>query len=226
MRHSIRSSRFRFGFLTVAIGLIGVGCTSGGEPSPSDTPAAVSPSEPTAEPAGAVSQQWLDVLDQTNADGTVDVQTAVDAFSLAFGPLPGATVQGTGGLFPDGTLALRWLVTHWDELTPDQQAAAQVEVPELAGLDGSGDAVTEVARAAVPLAAPSHIRSDFFYTELAKQMGDEIEAQMGRPLGIPVVARIGRSETANVYAETGVYNAAGGFTGTDRQVRDHRDCDR
>src|SRR5258708_1004304 len=77
------------------------------------------------ESALTMPSAWGQVLDQIQPDGTVTADTALQAFSLAFGPLPGVTVSsGPVGEIRSGTMALRWLVGHWSEITPAQRAAA------------------------------------------------------------------------------------------------------
>jgi hypothetical protein len=86
----------------------------GADPSPSP-----SPSEATAELTA-----WERVLEGIADDGTVDEQTALAAWSLAIGPLPGVKVPaGDPGPMPDGSGAVAWVLRRFDELSQSQQAA-------------------------------------------------------------------------------------------------------
>ena len=74
--------------------------------------------EPTPPPRTA----WEAVTRQVGPTGVPSKQVAMEAFSLAFGPLPGVTrPAGPRGLIPSGTSALRWMWGHWNELTPAQR---------------------------------------------------------------------------------------------------------
>jgi hypothetical protein len=112
--------------MMVAVGLL-AGCTA-------TSPPTAQPSSSSGGPAG-VGSAWQSILDQIQPDGTVSTQTALQAFALTFGPLPGVTVPAdTGGGPSSGTGPLRWLVQHWSEITVEQRSAAAAFVPELAGL--------------------------------------------------------------------------------------------
>ena len=67
---------------------------------------------------------WEKVLDQVRPDGSVSVETALQAFSLAIAPLPGVHVPaGPAGRIPDGTLAINWVLSKFDKLSKAQRAA-------------------------------------------------------------------------------------------------------
>jgi len=87
---------------------------------------------PSASPAAsgpAAATQWQTVLQGIGADGSVDANTAAEAFSLAVRPLPGVTLpdgsKPTANEIVDGSGPARWLIRDWDQLTPEQQTAAQ-----------------------------------------------------------------------------------------------------
>lgn len=72
---------------------------------------------------------WQQVLDRIGPDGRFDLDAALAAFVLAFGPLPGVPEPpGPRTERPDGSGPLRWLLGHWDELTPDQHSAIERRV--------------------------------------------------------------------------------------------------
>jgi hypothetical protein len=69
---------------------------------------------------------WETLAGQVRADGSVSVQTAVEAFSRAIGPLPGAAAAPEGRQTPidTGGGPVRWLQQHWAELDAAQRSAA------------------------------------------------------------------------------------------------------
>ena len=191
---------------------------------PASAPAAVPTAQATPTPTPiAAGPAWSAVLEQIDADGTVSKDTALQAFALAFGGLPGVTVPpGDTGATASGTIAVRWLVSYWDELTPEQQAAAIEAIPELAGLaqtsDAPGHIVEAVERPApVALRAPSlaQRRSNAFYTGLANGMISEIGARLTSPIamGLTVEAHFGLPQQSISGMETGVFDAKGGISG-------------
>ena len=99
-------------------------CTGGREPAKDPDASAVSEAPKSA---------WQQTLDRIKPDGTVDVETALAAFALAIGPVPGATVpKGPPSTIGSGTVAVDWVLEHWSELSAEQQAAVAVAVGESA----------------------------------------------------------------------------------------------
>ena len=181
-------------------------------PAPASTEApkvaGVAPADPSA---------WDQVMRQIGPNGVVSANTALQAFSLAFGPLPGVTVpSGPAGSIRSGSAALRWLVAHWYEITDAQRAEAVRLVPELGGLGGLLAEGPRPALAAEPpvfhLSATQRRSTD--YAALAQTMADEIEGKTGLPLLLILFAAEGRTQQTHVQADTLVYNAQGGYTGT------------
>lgn len=120
----------------IAVALALTACGAGSSAAPTTTigaDAAPAPSTTTPitiapapdEPAAPGTSRWDRLLDRTGDDGEITVDMAVDAFSLAVAPLPGASVEPDASDPPihDATLAVSWALRHFDELTPDQQAA-------------------------------------------------------------------------------------------------------
>jgi hypothetical protein len=67
---------------------------------------------------------WQRTLDGIHADGSITPQLALQAFSRAYGPLPGVhTPPRPGGSAPEATLAMQLVARVWDRLTAAQQAA-------------------------------------------------------------------------------------------------------
>jgi hypothetical protein len=191
------------------------------------TPASSSTATPTPLAAGPA---WTAVLDQVGDDGTVSKDTALQAFALAFGGLPGVEVpDGEPGAIGSGTMALRWLVSYWGELTEEQRAAAVEAIPELTGLDRSSgapsgivpavsrgaDAAPRAAVAVFRAPAAGQTRSNAFYTQLAQQMIAEIGSRLQSPLvfGLTIDAHYGLPQKSTSGMETGVYDANGGIGG-------------
>jgi len=114
------------------------GCTSRGPTAPDSA----RPAAPTA---------WDAVRDQVQEDGSVATATALAAFALAIGPVPGAVVPG-GAVeqLDSGTLAVTWVLRHWADLSPEQRTAV------LAGL-GASDSTNKPAayHVGAPAAAPA-----------------------------------------------------------------------
>ena len=188
-----------------ATGPSGAGSTAG--PSGTVAPAATTGTTLASTEGSA----WQQVRDQIGPDGSVTVEVALEAFSLAYGPLPGVTVPtGPVGPVRSGTSALRWIVAHWDEIDAAQQAEAIRLVPELAGLAATAEPLAGVTTAKLVAA---QVRPPTFYTVLAQSMANEIESHVHLHLSLELVAREGRSSTANALADTGVYNAQGGDKG-------------
>jgi len=75
-----------------------------------------------ADPTGATA--WESVLDHIAPDGEVSFEAALDAFSLAVGPLPGVAMPaGRRERIPSGTGPIRWLGGYRDRLTDAQRVA-------------------------------------------------------------------------------------------------------
>lgn len=138
------------------------------------------------------STAWGKVLARIGPDGTVDRQTALQAFALAFGPVPGVRVpNGPKGRVTSGSEALRWAVRFRDEMTPAQQGAVDRVVH-------AGDLGTAGPGKAAP-------RVDGLGTARYRTLVDEMLSRYKGPLGaLPIatsVARVGFLGTAWAYAD-------------------------
>lgn len=146
---------------------------------------------------------WERVLSQIGPEGDVSLDTALQAFSLAIGLLPGvATPPGPAQQIPSGSGAIRWLMGHYDELTREQQAAVdaylapspdaiQVE-PDAASavrtatFDPTADAPTfHYASARRPvvtsLRTPSQATErEQYFLAIFDEMDDAVFARLGR----------------------------------------------
>jgi hypothetical protein len=220
----------RSAVLASAALLIAVACTSPVAPNPSASSAGspIPDSAPAATPSAsplAAGPAWRAVLGQIGKDGSVSKETALQAFSLAFGPLPGVKVPaGEAGYMPSGTMALRWLGSFWDKITADQRTAAVALIPELGGFAvgpsttariAIDDAVYRPGPGSPVVVLAAQKRSNAFYTQLAQQMVAEIGSRLTTPLsiGLTIDAHVGLTEKATSGMETGVYNASGGRSG-------------
>lgn len=191
----------------------GLACQATGALLPSSTPT----NTPRPNPP-KVNSAWSAVLSQIHDDGTVSSETALQAFAVAFGPLPGVTVPpGDTGAIPSGTAALRWLVAYWRQLTREQRKAAIALVPELVGLEAKSSAgspgFAQIAESPIAGPTPPSSRSDADYTKLAQSLADEIGSKLSpsRPLGIRIEGH--RGPTIH-FAHTSVLTSSGGFSGT------------
>ncbi len=165
-------------------------------------------SEKPTTSAGAARTAWQQVLGEVGPEGAVSASTALKAFALAFGALPGVQVpKGPVGDIRSGSGAVRWLVGHWNEITAEQRAAAVGLVPELADIGAKTRKRVTPASYDIPKRPPT------YYVVLAQQMADEIEAHVHVRLTLKLWAAEGRTQKAKSLADTGVYNASGGITG-------------
>lgn len=189
-------------------------------PSPSNRKASSSgPGATAGPPEGATSERsaWQQVLAQIGPDGTVTADTALQAFSLAIGPLPGVTVPaGPIGSIRSGSGAVRWLVGHWKDITEAQRAEAIRLIPELAGVGKPpiGDRSPADAKLVTytgGVFAPS--KPPIYWTTLAYAMAAEIETHTHLHLDLTITAAEGLTQKVTSAAETVVLNAQGGYTG-------------
>lgn len=120
------------------------------------------------------------LLAQTNDEGHLPKEAALQLFALQYGPLPGVTVpKGNPGPSSDGTLAINNVFRIWSELTPEQQSKIR-EYLELApdfAPAGPGRSRPHVRRHDPAASAP--------YQDSANALLPILERHFG-PLGIPV----------------------------------------
>ncbi|MEU0093039.1 hypothetical protein [Kribbella sp. NPDC006257] len=153
---------------------------------------------------------WQQVAGQVRPDGTVSKDTALQAFSIAFGALPGVSVPGGEvGRVSSGTGAVRWLVSHWGEITPAQRTEAARLVPELAGLQvkSSGGSAAYVVAAAAPGPSAADLK------RLAADAASAIETKTGVKLSLGLGIAVRKTEDSHSDAETVAVSASGGFSG-------------
>ena len=84
---------------------------------------------------------WQTTLDEVGPQGQVSLQTALAAFALAIGPVPGAVpTPGTTAPIASGTIAVDWVLADWSQLSPTQQAAVMTDLGVPAGTSTSAQA--------------------------------------------------------------------------------------
>ena len=72
---------------------------------------------------------WQAVLGQVGPGGHVSLKTALAAFALAFGPVPGARApHGARALILSGDVALDWVLARWEQLAPTQREAVLADL--------------------------------------------------------------------------------------------------
>src|SRR5262249_17343576 len=81
--------------------------------------------------APSVDSAWARELANVDSDGSISKESALRLFARAFGDLPGVTVEHDGQPIRSGSAAIRAVLAHWNELTPEQRSAihAASELP-------------------------------------------------------------------------------------------------
>ncbi len=154
---------------------------------------------------------WDKVLDQVRPDGSVGASTALQAFSLAVAPLPGVRVpSGPAGPIPDGTLAIAWVLSTFDRLTPAQRAAV---MQALDGLHGTLQHAFRRPAGIDPVCAKSgDWQQDATYQQIAEQEASAIAGKLNLPLALTLCVGVGITQKPTSDAETIVLNGSGGWT--------------
>jgi hypothetical protein len=164
---------------------------------PAASAPATAPSPPARPSPPPVDQgdTWARLTSTIQRDGTVPLETALKAFALLVGPLPGAEAP-TGDPPPvsSGSGAIRWLLGHWDELTPSQRAGVEAALaPEQQPTTslGAGRLVASLGLAQPIAAAPTcppgkeSTRQAEFDGQV-DQAKSAVAAMLGRELKLPV----------------------------------------
>src|SRR5215471_10222465 len=95
---------------------------------------------PTTAPTGGGEPAFQRVLDRIGPDGQIDKTTALQAFAVAFGRLPGVPrPHGPAMRLGSGTGPLRWVMALLGQVTPAQRAAVLAVVPKPAGATAAAD---------------------------------------------------------------------------------------
>ena len=161
--------------------VVASGCSPAATPSatPSGTAAGASPAassvaegspEPDAlfdtstPPEVPPATAWARALAAIDDDGRYSLDAALTLFATAYGPLPGVDAQPDLTGVTDRSIAIRAMMAHRDELTPEQRAAVDriVEIPadaEILTVPPVGAARSHVVLAAVPDGRQAALRS-------------------------------------------------------------------
>lgn len=202
-------ARLRSVALPLVMALLGAGCSSSETVSTTATATTGSTVTEPVEPAPTTA--WEQVL--AGVADPMPLQTAIDAFSLAFGPIDGATPTDLPrGFLGSGTGPLRWLLGRWDELTDTQQS--QVEAI-LATWD-SGPQAAPAPLVVASLLPAGRMRSTLEVPQaLVDDMVTNIATLLGRDLNNPITLKAAATG-AEIEGNLGMAiprDAAGGFTG-------------
>jgi hypothetical protein len=178
----------------------GDGGPDGGPDGDSSTPTSDTATSRLTEPPPTTA--WEAVL--AGLTDEPSLQTAIDAFSLAFQPIAGATpVTLPPGFAGSGSGPLRWLLAHWDELDDAQRAAVDATIA--AWEEGATSESLGLARkpaAELPVA-------------LVNDMVVNFETLLGRQLVATIVVKAAASagEVDKAWAVAIPRDSAGGYNG-------------
>jgi len=176
---------------------------------PSPSPAL----RPSPEPPDPT-DSWAQLTSTIERDGTVSLDTALAAFALLIGPLPGVeTPAGDPPRISSGSGPIRWLLGHWDELSTAQRDAVEALLrPDATTARlGGGSLVASLGGAPLVAAAPScpagkaSPRQFDFDAKVLEATG-AISAKLGRQLTLPVAVVF--HGVSNIAAETVPLDAA------------------
>jgi hypothetical protein len=170
----------RLGTVLAAAALLLAGCTA--------TPAR--PSKP-ATAGGA--DAWQRTLDQIDADGGVSVRTALAAFAIAIGPVPGAPVTPgqAPSVLPSGTIAVDWVLAQWAALNPAQQAAVLADLGAASARGTSEARVVDAALTSPNIDCPGGSSADAgIYTDDIPDITSTLEAKLGVTMHLKVYVEI------------------------------------
>lgn len=181
---------------------------------------------PTAAP-NPISPAWAAVLKQIGSKGEVSLATAEQAYALVFGALPGVSAPAnSGGVIPDGTLALRMILAHYNDLNAAQQQAVlqrfgykaptakSAAVAPVAAIAG----VTRAVQASVlinPTPVPTDVPVTTNYRTMINEFIPKMNAALHYTLTLPISLAIDVNAKKNGdEAYTACFNSNGLQTGT------------
>lgn len=146
---------------------------------------------------------------------SVPLATALNAFAYVIGPLPGVeTPAGGDELLVSGSGPLRWVRGHWGELTQGQRDAVNRYVRgDSSEANGPGPLLGAIAAPSIWAATGGEV-DELAILEIIEQTLARLEAELGRPLGIPVELRNAPSFVSGkgaMFAEP--VDVSGGWTG-------------
>jgi von Willebrand factor type D domain len=146
---------------------------------------------------------WGRVLDEIRPDGTVSKQTALRAFAVVYGPLPGVRPpSGRRVRVPSGTLAGQWILEYRDRLSSAQRRIVDGRL----GLLAPGVRRARAAQDIFTLIDPTFTRDPALQAVVDGWVA-QYTARIGA-LGLTVVA--GRTtQNCNCFADSFPLNASG-----------------
>ncbi|GAB3417428.1 hypothetical protein GCM10027569_41400 [Flindersiella endophytica] len=187
------------GLLTfvLAVGTL-TGCTNAGMETGGNGPAEPTPST-TRAAGGDAPTLWEQTISRLGPDGRLGRDAALAAYTLAIGPLPG--VERPGGNTDDivsGTIAVRSVLAHWNELTGPQRDAVlkALGTKLLQGAPSGGGALGAPVRTPNPNLACQTADSAGAgpYRELVDDAIAKISARLGRSLSIQTTVTVDTTE--------------------------------
>ncbi|MGH8926280.1 MAG: hypothetical protein ACRDWA_16880 [Acidimicrobiia bacterium] len=130
-------------------------------------------------PEGNADPHALGVVAEA-VEGQPTKGAALEAFAIAFGPLPGVeTPDFEEQPYPSGTGPLRWVLSHWDFLTQEQKSA----VEEYAGAELQARAPIQMG---FGFSAASSGVDSVALLGLVEQVKTQIAAKLGRELTVDI----------------------------------------
>ena len=142
------------------------------------------------DPAGSPSPEATSgprLGDRLNEDGTIPLDLALDLFAAGFGPIDGGEADAVDVPVLSGTMAIRGLLRHWEELTPEQQSTVDA-ISAPAGGGAAGAAGADLDAHAVPALQMEPTENIRGITALVAELRAELEGLLGRRLGVPIEA--------------------------------------
>jgi hypothetical protein len=139
----------------------------------------------SALPATALAK----ILDQIRPDGSISKQTALQAFALSYGPLPGVPSPG-GAATPapwSGDLAGAWALRYRTRVSPRLRSM----------IDARLGFATGAGAHAAALFGDANFKKSAKLTAQANMWRDAEEAKLGKPLGLSIVAGVSSTPSAN-----------------------------
>lgn len=162
----------------VGVALVLLLCAVGCVPSPPDPVETPTP-EVTSGPR---------LGDRLDDDGTIPLDLALDLFAAGFGPIDGGEADAVGLPVLSGTMAVRGLMRHWDELTTEQRATVDAIFGARAGRRDLGSGAVAAVQSAVPALQMEPTESIRGITALVAEVQAELEDLLGRRLSVPIEA--------------------------------------
>ena len=141
------------------------------------------------------------VLDQVRPDGTFSKTTALEAFALEYGRLPGVRVpSGRQAPVEDGTSALLWALAYSSRMSAAQRRAFD----RLAGLPAPSGRL----RARIASYGDPGFRQDAYIQGIVNNWIPMIAARLGIPMSLKVIAGYTSTDVPGAFADALPLNAS------------------